>query len=120
MKRIETKFRRFSDVMMPLSRNRSKIILLLFLDNGVIMSPKRRNFVSLLFTCLKICFKHYKILDKFCDLELSFDHKTMKGQVSLEGVRGGSRHPLVDTHLKSKKGFFSKGSIFFGGGRYCL
>ena len=49
-----------------------------------------------------------------------FDYKTMKGQVSLEGVRGGSRHPLVDTHLKSKKGFFSKGSIFFGGGRYCL
>ena len=47
VKRIETKFRRFSDVMKPLSRNRSKIILLLFLDNGVIMSPKRRNFVLL-------------------------------------------------------------------------
>ena len=29
---------------------------------------------------------------------------------------GGSRHPLVDTHLKSKKGFFSKGSIVFFGG----
>ena len=120
VKRIETKFRRFSDVMKPLSRNRSKIILLLFLDNGVIMSPKRRNFVLLLFTCLKICLKHYKILDKFWDLELCFDYKTMKGQVSLEGVGGGSRHPLVDTHLKSKKGIFSKGSIFFGGGRYCL
>ena len=31
-------------------------------------------------------------------------------------MRGRSRHPLVDTHLKSKKGFFPKGSIFFLGG----
>ena len=47
---------------------------------------------------------------------LCFDFKTIKGQVSLEGVGGGSRHPLVDTHLKNKKGFFSKGTIFLGGG----
>ena len=49
-------------------------------------------------------------------LQLCFDYKTIKGQVSLEGVGGGSRHPLVDTHLKRKKGFFSKGSIIWGGG----
>ena len=40
-------------------------------------------------------------------------------------MRGGSRHLLVDTHLKSKKRFFPKGSIFLGGGgglggRHCL
>ena len=140
------------------------------------MSPKCQNFVSLLFTCLKICLEHYKILDKFCDsfqgsllawasyldctislpcplghqkspkhpkdkkhknkaaslcytgknhgkfecastqlfLELYFDYETIKGQVPLEGVGGGSRHRLVDTHLKSKKGFSSKGSILGG------
>ena len=52
----------------------------------------------------------------FCKYVLTL--KTIKGQVSLEGVGGGSRHPLVDIHLKRKKGFFSKGSIFlWGGGR---
>ena len=51
-------------------KTRSKqgiIILLLFLDNGVVMSPKCQKFVLLLFTCSKICLERYKIWDKFCD-----------------------------------------------------
>ena len=55
----------------------------------------------------------------FCKYVLTL--KTIKGQVSLEGVGGGSRHPLVDIHLKRKKGFFSKGSIRLGGSwAHCL
>ena len=44
-----------------------------------------------------------------------FDYKTMKGQVSLEGVRGGSRHPLVDTHLKVRRGSSPRAAFFLEG-----
>ena len=86
------------------TRNRSKIILLLFLDNGVVMSPKCRNFVQLLFTCLKICLERYKILDKFCDsfqcsllAWASYLHCTISLPCPL-GYQKSPRHPKNKKH----------------------
>ena len=46
----EIKFRRFGEIMTPLSRNGNKCDLLPFPNNGVIMSPKCLNFISLVCT----------------------------------------------------------------------
>ena len=57
VKSIETMFPCLSDVMMPLSRNRGKIILLLLLDNGVIMSQGTSELCLPTFYMLKDLFE---------------------------------------------------------------
>ena len=89
-------------------KTRSKqgiIILLLFLDNGVVMSPKCQKFVLLLFTCSKICLERYKIWDKFCD---SFQGSLLLGPLTCTapspfpapsvGYQKSPKHPKDKKH----------------------
>ena len=60
-----------------------------------------------------------KMNNCFCNYVLTI--KQLKDRFLWRGGGGGgSRHHLVDTHLKSKKGFFSKGSILGGRGEALL
>ena len=99
------------------TRNRSKTILLLFLDNGVVVSLKCRNFVSLLFTCLQICLEYYNILDKFCDsfqgsllAWASYLHCTIPLPCPL-GYQKSPRHPKNKKHKNKAASFRYNGKI---------
>ena len=62
----EIKFRHFGDIMTPLLGNGSKSHLFPFLDNGVMISPKRRKFISLVFLCL--CFSKSLLINTVLSL----------------------------------------------------